>query len=251
MFDFPGRSIFSARRRVTLRSQAYDDQLRRIIATILAPGRVGVDVGANVGEILSAMVAAAPAVSHLAVEPIPQLAEALTSKFPSVRIIHGALAEQRGQAQFRVVENSLEESSLRPTTTHQANPQERWIRVDVSLLDDHVAANDDVALIKIDAEGAEHSILLGAVKTIARCRPIIVFEAGGNTTPHFGVTPEMFWTFFEQRHYALTTMDRWLARHRPFSHAEFVAAYIDHEGLPRWWERGKEWMFLACPAATA
>lgn len=37
----------------------------------------------------------------------------------------------------------------------------------------------DVALIKIDVEGYEPEVLLGAADTIARCKPLVVFEDNG------------------------------------------------------------------------
>lgn len=38
---------------------------------------------------------------------------------------------------------------------------------------------NDVSLIKIDVEGYESEVLMGAAETIARCRPLIVFEDNG------------------------------------------------------------------------
>jgi FkbM family methyltransferase len=35
---------------------------------------------------------------------------------------------------------------------------------------------DNVGLIKCDAQGSDYYVLKGAAKTIARCRPVIVFE---------------------------------------------------------------------------
>ena len=38
----------------------------------------------------------------------------------------------------------------------------------------------DVSVLKIDVEGMEINVLRGAVNTIQRCRPMIIFEAWGN-----------------------------------------------------------------------
>lgn len=35
---------------------------------------------------------------------------------------------------------------------------------------------DDVGLIKIDCQGADGAVILGAIETIRRCRPIVIFE---------------------------------------------------------------------------
>jgi hypothetical protein len=37
-------------------------------------------------------------------------------------------------------------------------------------------ALDDVAFLKIDAQGADGEIVRGAVDTIRRCQPVVVFE---------------------------------------------------------------------------
>jgi hypothetical protein len=42
---------------------------------------------------------------------------------------------------------------------------------------DAALANSDVGFIKIDVEGAEHSVLVGGRQLIARCRPVVLVEA--------------------------------------------------------------------------
>jgi FkbM family methyltransferase len=240
----PYQHVWNTRDRVWAKSHQYDDELRQVIEHQLMSGRIGFDVGANRGEILAHMVAVAPQARHVAVEPIPELAAALRARYPQVLVINGALSNIPGRASFRVVRNSLEESSLRPTTTHIPHPDVELIQVSVSRLDD-LESTADVGLIKLDTEGSEYWILQGATRTIERCRPVIVFEAGGNTTPNFDVTPEMFWEFFCARAYSITIMRRWLVGLPSFSAKEFLAASIRTPGLPRWWQRRKEWMFLA------
>jgi len=242
----PYQHVWDTRSRVWAKSHRYDDELRQVIEHQVVRGRIGFDVGANRGEILAHMVAVAPQARHVAVEPVPELAAALQARYPRVLVINGALSNMPGRASFRVVRNSLEESSLRPTTTHVLHPNVELIQVSVSRLDD-LESTDDVGLIKLDTEGSEYWILQGATRKIERCRPVIVFEAGGNTTPNFDVTPEMFWEFFCAQEYAITTMRRWLEGVPSFSAKEFLAASIRTPGLPPWWQRRKEWMFLAHP----
>jgi FkbM family methyltransferase len=43
-------------------------------------------------------------------------------------------------------------------------------------LDDLLGADWDVGFLKIDVEGFERDVLLGAAKTLARCRPVIYLE---------------------------------------------------------------------------
>jgi FkbM family methyltransferase len=48
----------------------------------------------------------------------------------------------------------------------------------------------DVAFIKIDAQGADGEVLMGALQTIQRCRPVVVFEWEDILATRFGVALE-------------------------------------------------------------
>jgi FkbM family methyltransferase len=60
--------------------------------------------------------------------------------------------------------------------------------VPMARLDDLLDLDEDVGLIKVDVEGFEPHVLLGAEETIRRCRPVIVFEQS-NSTP--GLRPTL------------------------------------------------------------
>ena len=45
---------------------------------------------------------------------------------------------------------------------------------------------DDVSFMKIDVEGYELPVLEGALKTLKRCRPLVMVEQGGNEEKYFG-----------------------------------------------------------------
>ena len=47
---------------------------------------------------------------------------------------------------------------------------------------------DNVAFIKIDVQGADGEVLLGAIQTIKRCSPVIVFEWEEHLSKNFSVT---------------------------------------------------------------
>lgn len=55
-------------------------------------------------------------------------------------------------------------------------PGETQMTVELRTLDSCVGPTEDIGLIKIDVEDHEREVLLGARETIARCRPVIVFE---------------------------------------------------------------------------
>jgi FkbM family methyltransferase len=49
---------------------------------------------------------------------------------------------------------------------------------------------EDVSFIKIDVQGADGEVLMGALETIRRCRPVVVFEWEELLSRHFSVTFE-------------------------------------------------------------
>jgi Methyltransferase FkbM domain len=79
---------------------------------------------------------------------------------------------------------------------------------------------------KIDSEGAEAPIIRGGSATIQRCRPVIVFETGMNTTPAFGETLDSIYDLMcEEFCMTLTTMQRWLDGRPPLSRRAFRKSY--------------------------
>jgi len=88
-------------------------------------------------------------------------------------------------------------------------------------LDDMTLEN--VALIKVDAQGADLHVLMGAEQTIRRCRPIVLFEWEQDLNKHHEKVFENYTAFFDGLGYDLevlqdTTPGRqadYIARPRP------------------------------------
>ncbi len=81
-------------------------------------------------------------------------------------------------------------SGLRRRRYDRPNEQVVEITVDVQPLDELLPATQHIDLIKIDVEGAELEVLRGAVATITRCRPLVIFEHGLGGSDFYGTTPE-------------------------------------------------------------
>lgn len=197
-----------------------------------------IDIGAHQGSILHEMVRISPAGSHIAFEPLPHLAAYLKKKYPAVRVHEAAVSDHMGTAQFVYVENAPGYSGLRQRIYDRPDPALKHITVSVVQLDDITPKEQHVAFIKIDIEGGEFHALRGAAKTIRRCHPIIVLEAGLKSTGQYGVTPEdMYCLITEQFDYHLSTMTRWLTNQPPYNQAEFCQN----------WYSGSDYYFIAYP----
>jgi FkbM family methyltransferase len=85
---------------------------------------------------------------------------------------------------------------------------------------DHLAL-DDVAFIKVDTQGADGTVLLGAFETITRCRPWVVFEWEQLLAQAFAVSFEEV----EARFAAIGYRVRVLHRHN--------AKQVDYLALPQ------------------
>jgi FkbM family methyltransferase len=151
----------------------------QLVASLCDPNRVSVDIGADVGEFSIGMLASSRSV--IAFEPRPAQARELASMFDAVgvpvRVEATALSDRPGVTTMRVVESEPGRSTI--DTDNVLSDVDgggvQSIDVAVKRLDDlHL---DDVGLIKIDVEGHELAVLLGAKDTLVRNQPVLVVEA--------------------------------------------------------------------------
>src|SRR5438132_7880121 len=173
----------------TARREAVDSRnLRLLCSFALRRDSNCVDVGAHEGAVLAEIVRVAAAGRHIAFEPLPAFAERLRASFPTVDVRNAALGNETGERSFVSVRDQPALSGFRERT-YPGPMQRDMITVGVERLDDALPAGYVPALIKIDVEGAEREVLEGALETIARHRPIVVFEHGKGAAPVYGTSP--------------------------------------------------------------
>jgi FkbM family methyltransferase len=169
----------------TARREARDNEhLTVLLAATLAPDAMCIDVGAHDGGVLREIVRCAPQGRHIAYEPLPELAAALARDYPQVDVRNAALSDHDGEATFLHDRTEPMRSTLHAHAfTDHANATE--IKVRVERLDSALPPDYVPSLIKIDVEGTEAEVLRGAVETLRRHRPVVVFEhgAGGTSSP--------------------------------------------------------------------
>jgi FkbM family methyltransferase len=131
--------------------------------------RVSFDVGANWGQYAGALRPVSAGV--VACEPIPQLARFLRRSYPDgVRVEQVALSDKKGQAEF-TVQKDWGRSSLNGSGNRNGM---RRLPVRLETLDS--IAVSPVGFIKIDVEGHEEEVLLGAERVIVRDLPVLLVE---------------------------------------------------------------------------
>ena len=160
---------------------AFEPDTVRFVSNYLRPGMRFLDIGANVGQFTLIGAALVGATGHVhAFEPSRLCYEYLSenirlNNFSHVAAERLALSDRVGKADFYAEErenwgmSSLTAFEPADTNYAAAPPQV----VSLTTLDAYVAAQEieRIDLIKMDAEGAELSILRGAHHTLSTCPP--------------------------------------------------------------------------------
>jgi FkbM family methyltransferase len=223
-------------------NSTYDQQTVEVMKRTLRGDSGCVDIGAHKGKLLQHMVALAPDGIHHAFEALPHLANRLKEQFPGVHVHQLAVSDRSGHAEFQYVENAPAYSGLRRRIYDRPDPLITTIQVETQTLDEVIPPGEAVALVKLDIEGGEYHALRGAMNTIQRWRPVIVFEAGSKSTGQYGVTPdEVYSLMTETFGYELSTMSRWLGGAPAYRRGEFRLN----------WENGPDYYFIATTTKAA
>jgi FkbM family methyltransferase len=166
----------------------YEPDTARIIADLLRPGDVFIDVGANSGffTLLAAKRVGASGQVH-SFEPLPVMRQRLQENlalngFQNVTLHDVALSNARGEVTFyEGPQGHKGISSLRPIS-QAANT----LRIQTLPMDDLLAAIPSIRLIKIDVEGAEQLVVEGMWQLLSKHRPFLILEVTDEYLKPFG-----------------------------------------------------------------
>ncbi|MCM2317643.1 MAG: FkbM family methyltransferase [Thermoanaerobaculia bacterium] len=209
-----------------MRNEIFDRQTLEIASALLRSDSSTVDVGCHRGKLLAHFLSLAPDGRHFAIEPIPSLVARLRELFPGARVFEVALSNRSGEAKFYVFPRVPGLSGLGRRDAVVGGELEREeIRVRTERLDAILPAGAQVDLIKIDVEGAEGLVIEGALQTLRRCRPLVVFEHFRQSSTLFGVSSGDLYDLLVER-CGLTVMlpRRWLRGGRGLSRREFTSS---------------------------
>ncbi len=187
--------LFREVNRLAWTSLKLQDEYLTVTATMAAGmlrvGDVAIDVGANRGIVARAMLKAVGSSGTVhAFEPNPRLVSHL-QRIPGLRIHPIALGKAPARLQLFIPEkndtiSSLSYDAVASSATAEELRHVAKVDVEVKTLDS--MNMDPVRLIKVDAQGAELDVLLGAEKTVHRCRPVILVEVWSDGLKNFGAT---------------------------------------------------------------
>jgi FkbM family methyltransferase len=183
---------------------ARDDALvDRILAERLESTSWCVDVGAHLGSFLDKLIVAAPEGAHLAIEPLPELADRLRLRYPDVRVESCVLGDHGGSETFyRQLDRPAWSSLSADHRASESSPVEA-LEVPMHRLDDVV---DGADFVKIDVEGAELGVLRGGSRVLAS-GPLVLFEHAHIHARHFATTPGDVWDELSRHGYGIHSLD--------------------------------------------
>jgi FkbM family methyltransferase len=165
----------------------FEDEIK-FLRRILRSGQRVIDIGANYGVYALSMArAVGPQGKVWAFEPASTTAALLAQSiaangFTQVVLEKCALSSQPGTAQLSLNDNS-ELNELIRGSNGAAGPNEE---VPLTTLDEALQRHgwNDIAVVKIDAEGEEANILQGGKEFFSRLSPLILYEIKAGATLH-------------------------------------------------------------------
>lgn len=220
------------------KNEQYDRLTHRIIQQVCHSNSNCIDIGAHEGKILAMMLSAAPEGKHHAFEPIPALYEQLKKDFGARAMIHHqALSNQFGSSNFNLVLSNPALSGIhkRPYWKKEIDST---IQVITAPLDQLIDSTEQIDLIKMDVEGAELWVLEGAINTINRCQPFILFECGSMGGQAYDFSAKSAFDLLDFRlKYQIFTLNAWLKN----------APALKFQDFQKHFDQGTEFFFLATP----
>jgi len=177
----------------------------------------------------------APKGSHYAFEPIPDLFDELVSTHGEIATIKNvALSDKRGDSKFIYVKTNPAYSGIKKRA-YPKKESTQEIDVKLDTMDHQLKNAERINLIKIDVEGGEMGVLKGAVKTLKKWSPVVVFEHGLGASDYYGTTPEEMWEFLNDNDYCIFSLRGFVANKTSLTIEQFINLF----------ETNKEYYFIA------
>lgn len=174
----------------------------KLVPLLCRPDAIAVDIGASLGLYTINMLGYSKACYAFEARPdqARQLRELFAGSHPPVTVENVAVSDRTGVTSLRMVLNELGRSTIEAANDLDGFDQVQCVEVPTRTLDEY--ALKSVAMIKIDVEGHELSVLQGAQQTIRDNHPALLMEVEDRHRPRarasvieflapFGYTPHI------------------------------------------------------------
>ena len=196
----------------------------------LCEGAVMIDVGANVGDYTALAARAVGPHGHVyACEPAPANVALLHERFdavPQVSVVPAAVGDHSGTTTFFLDRRASTRHSCAAANVGKTGAT---ITVPQVMLDDVCGGLSRLDVVKVDAQGAEMSILHGARMLLKRFRPAMVLELWPHGLSMAGANAASLLTFLKDRDYAVFR----LSAKGPLKPERFVDEFL-RRPMQRW-----------------
>lgn len=196
----------------------YETILADLIASLVKPGDVVIDVGANAGKhtfnFLRALRGQGKCIS---IEPNPRMAQIIEERLKNHE--HGETCEIRNVAAsdrpieaipFYIVRSKPAVSRFNPTAAFLALYQTEVIQVPAIKLDDLTTQSARASFVKIDVEGHEVEVLSGATSILRDSRPYVFFECSLRNVKEAGKSDHLMSLFEASRYRLFSAFGEWV-----------------------------------------
>jgi len=186
-----------------LKGGGREDNTTAVLRSMLHPGAVFVDVGANVGYFT--LLAAKLGADVIAYEPTPsvfkRLAENVALNSLDARLVNAAAMDRAGTFPLYLSDEDPEANSLFGSG---GSISVSAVRLDEDLLSRGISRVD---VLKIDAEGAEPLVLDGARNLLVSQSPAIILEVNAFALEVAGYTPSDVYSRLEAHGYSVRVIE--------------------------------------------
>jgi FkbM family methyltransferase len=176
------------------------------LRAMLAPGMTFVDIGAHVGYMsLVAADIVGPRGRGIAFEPAPGNFELLQANLARNGATHVVAIPAAAWNATGPVPFSLSDVN---TGDHRAYPRPGTETLEVQgyAVDDLIPPEVSVDVVKVDAQGTDHLALQGMVRTLFRCRPVLLVEFWPAGITELGDDPLAVLAFYRDLGYQLAVL---------------------------------------------
>jgi len=197
-------------------SGLYEPCTTSVLERLLSPGGTFIDVGAHVGLLTMVASRRVGAAGHVfSFEPSTREFERLErhldrNRLDNVLPVHAALGSREERKSLHVASPSRSGlNTFNPRFNYGDVAEAYTESVSVMRLDDFVLAHgiSKVDAIKIDVEGDESDVVMGATNTIARDRPAIVIEVNASRSAPDDSVRTRLESLLRSLHYEFVAID--------------------------------------------